>query len=70
MDLAIRSNKFSTTVIVVIAATIHIHLHQEVIRQAQVQVHPAAVAVQGHPEVVGAAVAVAQRVRAEVVTKS
>ena len=67
-DSVIRSNKFSTAEIA-IAATVHIHLHQEVIRQ--VQVHPAAAAVPVHQEVVvEAAVAVAQLVRAEVATKS
>ena len=68
-DSVIRSNKFSTAEIA-IAATVHIHLHQEVIRQ--VQVHPAAAAVPVHQEVVvvEAVVAVAQLVRAEVATKS
>ena len=63
-DLAIHSNKFSTAEI----ATVHIHLHQEVIHQ--VQVHPAVAAVPVHQGVVVEVVAVAQVVQAEVAIKS
>ena len=63
-DLAIHLNKFSTAEI----ATVHIHLHQEVIHQ--VQVHPAVAAVPVHPEAVVEVVAVAQVAQAEVAIKS
>ena len=67
-DLAIHSNKFSTAEIA-IAATVHIHLHQEVIHQ--VQVHPVVAAVPVHQGgAVVEVVAVAQVVQAEVAIKS
>ena len=69
MALAIRSNKFLTTeLILIVAAIIHFHLHQEAIVPAQVhQVVVAAVPV--HLEAAVVAV-VAQLVRAEVAIKS
>ena len=67
MALAIRSNKFLTAELVLTAvAIIHIHLHQEAIHLAQVQVHQVAAA-QVHLEAVAEVV---QLVRAEVAIKS
>ena len=63
-DLAIHLNKFSTAEI----ATVHIHLHQEVIHQ--VQAHPVVAAVPVHQGAAVEVVAVAQLVQAEVATKS
>ena len=68
MALAIRSNKFLTAELILTAAIVHIHLHQEAIHlaQVQVQVHQVAAAV---PVLLEAA-ALAQLVRAEVAIKS
>jgi len=68
MALAIRSNKFLTAELILIltAAIVQVHLHQEAIHLAQIQVHQVAAA-QVHLEAVAEVV---QLVRAEVAIKS